>query len=99
MKLHRIFFYFIFINHHIHLKLGAHQAKTTIIMWMILWNSFFANPTLFISQCTLKHSNFLIILQNKLSCVLEQEKTLKVRELIKLVTKTFLKNVKEDLIE
>jgi hypothetical protein len=67
-------------------------------MWMILWNSFFANPALFISQRTLKHSNFLLILQNKLSCVLEQEKALKVREFIELMIIVFLKNVKEDLI-
>ncbi len=45
---------------------------------MILWISLFANPTLFISQHTLKHSNFFLILQNRLSCVLEQENALKV---------------------
>jgi hypothetical protein len=89
MKLHRNFFNLFLINHHIHLKLGAHQAKTTFIMWMILWNYFFANPTLFISQHTLKHSNFLLIWWNKLFYVLEQEKALKVTKLIELVIRIF----------
>jgi hypothetical protein len=58
-------------------------------MWMILWISLFANPTLLVSQHTLKHSNFFSILHNRLSCVLEQEKALKVEEFFELVIRIF----------
>jgi hypothetical protein len=64
---------------------------------MILHVFLFANHALYVSQHTLKHSNFFLILQNKLSCVLEQEKALKVEEFFELVKRMFWKNVKEDL--
>jgi hypothetical protein len=54
---------------------------------MILWISLFENLALFVSQRTLKHFNFFLILQNKLSCILEREKALKVEEFLELVTR------------
>jgi hypothetical protein len=89
MKLHRNSLKNLFINHHIHLKLGVHQAKNNSHHVDDLMEFFFANPALFISQHTSKHSIFLLILQNKLSCVLEQEKALKVGEFIELVIRNF----------
>jgi hypothetical protein len=65
------------------------KQKMVVIMWMILWIFLFANPALFVCQHTLKHSNFFLILHNRLSCVLEQEKTLKVEEFPELMTRIF----------
>jgi len=87
MKLHRDSLKNLFVNHHSQLKLGAHQTKKIVIMWMILWIFLFANLALFVFQHMLKHSNFFLILSNRLSCVLEQEKALKVEEFPKLVTR------------
>jgi hypothetical protein len=56
---------------------------------MILQISLFANLALFVFQHTLKHSNFFLILQNRPSCVLEQEKALKVEEFLELVIRIF----------
>jgi hypothetical protein len=74
MKLHRDSLENIFINHHNQLKLGAHQAKNKNHQVDYLMDFSLCKSTLFLFQHTLKHSNFFLILQNKLPCVLEQEK-------------------------
>ncbi len=65
------------------------MQKTIVIMRMILWVFLFANHALYVSQHTMKHSNFFLILYNRLSCVLEQEKALKVEEFLELVRRIF----------
>jgi hypothetical protein len=65
------------------------KQKITVIMWMILQISLFANPALFVFPHTLKHSDLFLILQKRLSCVLEQEKALKVEEFPELVIRIF----------
>jgi hypothetical protein len=65
------------------------KQKIAVIMWMILQISLFANLALFVFQHTLKHSNFFLFLQNRPSCVLEQEKALKVEEFLELVIRIF----------
>jgi len=87
MKLHRDSLKNLFINHHIHLKLGAHQAKN---------NNHHVDDLMDFSLCkscivcfSTHNSNFFSILHNRLSYVLEQEKALKVEEFLELVIRIF----------